>query len=113
MNKNWIRDIFLVPLAIALVVASFAFFLPLLFEKKKQISFHVAPAVSVLDKRMIKDVQDIKITFKGKETNDLEILAVKVWNSGQMPVKDMRMSYVFEPVQDQKGDFQVFSVSHD
>ena len=110
-SKNLrLRDLLIIPLIVGIIVgtsiAVFTFVLPLIFEKEKELSYTIDSPAAYLSEET---VRDLKIEINGIETNSLYAYKVELWNSGDLPLKNLTIRYLFN---NEDPDFQVFTVRH-
>ncbi len=110
-DRNWIRDIFLIPLIVGLVIVIIQFVLPYFLSKDKKISYEIPLSTTFINKDEIKDVE-IKIFVENNETKFINIFKARVWNSGDLPLKNIPISYIFNPYKDYSDIFKIFSITH-
>lgn len=111
-RRHWIRDILIVPLVVGVIVTTAQFVLPLLAEKKTELSYEIYSPIKFIDRKAIGDI-DLTVYVDGVETGLIEISRVHVWNSGDVPLKKVPISYVFTPQREYVDSFQVLNVAHE
>lgn len=100
------REVLVAPLLIGVVVAAFQFGLPQLLQKGKRLSFLIeGPAVYISPQA----VGSLKIQVNNISTSSLVAYKVKVWNSGDVPLRDLPVRLSFDH---SASDFTVFGVLH-
>jgi hypothetical protein len=104
-QTNWLRDIFLVPLIVALVAAAATYGIPKLFEVAKRISYTIEKQISF----KTDDMPDVVIQVNGTPAKQLFDYKVRIWNSGGLPLKDILLLFHFETT-DQ--GFAVLNIQH-
>ena len=105
MNENWLK-LMVIPLFIGLIVATFQFGLPSLFEKDHELSYSIEEPKIYIDKNTIGDV---KFEINNIETPILVSHSVRIWNSGELPIKALPVKYLFE---NSSSTFKIFTVKH-
>jgi hypothetical protein len=103
----WWRDFLLIPLVVGLIIAVFIFGLPKIFEKGKQLSYEIDGPTTYLDKRSIGNVP---VTVDGVPISILFSYKVRLWNSGDQPLKNLPVLVLFET---ELSGFKIFSVRHE
>ncbi len=93
VEKNWVRDIFLIPLIVGLIVAIFQFGFPKLSEKNFELSYSAEEPKLVLD---TDKMGYVKVKINDIETNLLYSQSIKFWNSGGIPIKSLPIRYVYD-----------------
>lgn len=106
-KSNWKRDIFFIPLIIAVLAAIFTYLLPKFLEKGKELSYLVDGPTSYINQQAI---GNISISVNGVSTSRLYAYKVRLWNSGGSPLKEVPVRFSFNP---QHQGFQIFNVSHE
>ena len=105
-KSSWLRDLLLIPIVVGIIVALVTFVIPSFFDKDKELSYSINLPTEYLDHEA---VGSLKIEVNGVPTSALYDYRVKVWNSGDIPLKDIPIRFVFNT---KEKDFQVFSVRH-
>jgi len=105
--SNWKRDVLLLPLAVGIILAVAAYFLPKLFEKGKRISYTIDGPTAYVNPNA---VGTVKITVSGVETLNIYGYKVRLWNSGSVPLKTLAVQFAFAST---ATNFKVFNVTHD
>jgi hypothetical protein len=108
-TSEWIRDILIVPLIVGLVVAIFAYGLPKLLEKGKNISYSIEGPVTYLDMGKV-NINGVQIKVNDKQISRLLIYKVKIWNSGDLPLANLPIRLVFNT---SDPNFEIFSINHE
>ena len=108
-KSRWWRDLLFIPLIVGLIVAAFTFGLPKLFEKEKQITYEIDGPTTYLDKQSIGNVS---VVVNGVPTLSLFSYKVRLWNSGDQPLKNLPVLVLFE-TELVLGEFKIFSVGHE
>lgn len=111
-GRNWIRDILIVPLIVGIIVAFVEFGLPVLTDSKKELSYEIYPPIKFIDRDAIGDI-DLTVYVNDVETGLIEILRARVWNSGDVPLKKLPISYVFAPHSQYTDTFKVLNITHE
>ena len=106
MTSRWIRDLLLIPLVVGVIVAVFQFGLPLFFEKSNELSYSVDGPLRYLDDPAIGHVT---VEINGVEVKNLTAYKVRLWNSGDIPLKQLPVRIAFDT---NNANFEIFSVSH-
>lgn len=106
MANSWKRDILAIPLIIGLAVALFTFVLPRVFRDKMEISYAVDSPWSYLDDPMIGQVT---VHVNGVLVSDLVAQKVRIWNSGDVPLEQLPIRFVFSTFD---TSFAILSLSH-
>lgn len=106
MTNRWIRDLFIIPIVVGVVVAGFQFGVPYFFNKGKELSYIIEEPEKYLSDPVIGHVN---VTVNNVSIRNLYAYKVKIWNSGRIPVKNMAVRLSF---QTDNKDFKVFSTSH-
>lgn len=105
-ERKWLREFLILPLMVGIIVAAVTFGLPRLFRDAKELSYVIDRPVVFLDDPAIEhvkvEVNDVAVSF-------LVAYKVRIWNSGDVPLKALPISFVFEG---EAEGFQVFSTSH-
>ena len=105
-QSRWWRDLLIIPLVIGCILGAFTFVLPKIFEKEKELSYTADLPTAYLSAEA---VRDLKVEINGIETKSLYAYKVEFWNSGDFPLKELPIRYVFNA---KEPDFQVFTVRH-
>jgi hypothetical protein len=106
-KSRWWRDLLFIPLTVGLIVAAFTFGLPRFLEKEKQITYEIDGPTIYLDKRSIGNVS---VVVNGVPASSLFSYKVRLWNSGDQPLKNLPVFVLFET---ELNDFKIFSVRHE
>lgn len=105
-KNNWMRDFLLVPIIVGLVIAIATYLIPNFFDKGKQISYTVEDAVTYLDKSSI---GNSVIKFNDIVVPEVFAMRVRLWNSGDVPLKDLAVRFEFYSI---NKEFRILSVNH-
>lgn len=105
-KHNWLRDFFLPPLIVGVIVVGLTFVLPRFFREAKELSYTIDEPVAYLDAQAIGDV---KVEVNDVVISNLFVHTVRLWNSGDVPLKKLPISLVFK---EPPTGFQVFNTSH-
>jgi len=105
-TRNWLINLMIIPLVTGLIVAVFQFGLPKLFEKDYELSYLLEEPKILLDQNTI---GDIKVEINNIETSLLVSQLVRIWNSGELPIKILPIRYVFET---SSSTFKILMVNH-
>ena len=104
--RNWVRDLLILPLVVGVIVAAVTFGLPLLLRDAQELSYVVDGPAAYLDDPALGHV---KVEINGVAVSELFAYKIRLWNSGDIPLQKLPVSFVFEKT---PSDFQVFSTSH-
>jgi hypothetical protein len=105
-KSKWLRDLLVIPLIVAIVVAIFTYGFPKLIEKGKELSYTIDGPNAYLNQQAI---GNLSIAVNGVTTAKLFTYKVRLWNSGGVPLKDIPVRLVFgEP----KSGFRMLGVTH-
>jgi hypothetical protein len=99
-----LRETLLVPIVVGLVVAFFAFILPKLFEREKQLSYSVEGPTPYINQQL----QGVTLLVNGKPAPSLFITRVRLWNSGGISLTNLPVLLVFSS----QGQSQLLSLTH-
>lgn len=102
----WLKNPWIIPLAVALIVVIFQFILPKLFEKGNELSYSLEEQKIHLDQNTI---GDIKVKINNIETSLLVSQSARIWNSGGFPIKMLPIRYRFET---SSSTFKILMVNH-
>lgn len=105
-KKNWMRDFLLVPIIVGIVIAIATYLMPNFFDKGKQISYTVEDALTYLDKSSI---GNSVIKFNDIVVPEVYATRVRLWNSGDVPLKELAVRFEFYP---RNKEFHILSVNH-
>ena len=105
-NRNWMRDLLIVPLIVGLTVALIQYTFPIIFEKEFELTYSIEEPKLQIDKNTIGDV---KVEINDIETSTLYSQSIKFWNSGEIPIKSLPIKYVSE---NSNPTYKLFFVSH-
>ena len=104
---DWLRNYFLLPLLVGIIVGGFTLGVPFIFKKKTEISYNIEGPQRYLEDPALKNIQ---ILVSGKTVSKINGYRIIVWNSGSNPIKKLPLRLVFEPID---KDFEIFAVTHD
>ena len=107
--SQWIRNLLIVPLIVGLIIAIVAFLLPQLFKDEKEVSYTIEGPTSYLDDPAL---GSITIEVNEVKIEHLVAYKVRIWNSGDLPLKNLPVRFVFGP-KEGLSDFQLFTITHD
>lgn len=93
IKSRWLRDFLIIPLVVGLTIALFTFVLPKIFEKEKEISYTIDDFPSYY--LSPESVGNLEIKINDVVTNSLLAYEVEFWNSGDIPLKELPVRYVF------------------
>lgn len=107
-RKNFIllRNLLVIPLIVGLIVAAFQYFLPKFLEKDNELSYSIEEPIVQLNKNIM---EDVKVEIDDVETSLLVAQSVRIWNSGEIPIKTLHIRYVFETF---SPTFKIFMFSY-
>jgi len=105
-DSSWLRDLFIIPMIVGIIVALVTFVIPRLFNKDKELSYSVNLPTKYLDQDAL---GSLNIEINGVPVSALYDYKIKVWNSGDVPLKNIPIRIVFNS---KEKDFQIFSVRH-
>jgi len=105
MNENLLK-LFIVPIFVGLIVATFQLGIPTLFEKDLELSYFIEEPKTYIDKSTIGDV---KFEINDIETPILVSQSARIWNSGEFPIKALPVTYIFE---NSSSNFKIFAIKH-
>ena len=105
-SSKWFRDLLIIPLIVGAIMALFAFGLPTILEKDNVISYSIDGPITYLDQLSI---GDISIKVDDVPTTYLFSHKVRIWNSGDVPIKDLPIRFIFDT--DNK-EFKIFNINH-
>lgn len=105
-KTKWLRDILLIPLVVGLLITLVALLLPRLFIPKSELSYTVDPAFKYLAE---KETGKMLVEISGVPVEEFVGHKVRLWNSGQKPIKELPVLFVFSTV---VPDFKILGVEH-
>jgi len=105
MNENLLKLV-IVPIFVGLIMATFQLVIPTLLEKDLELSYFIEGPKTYIDKGTIGDV---KLEINDIETPYLVSQSVRIWNSGELPIKALPVTYIFE---NSSSNFKIFAVKH-
>lgn len=105
----WWRDLLVIPLIVGSIVAFFAFLLPKFLDKNKELSYTINKPFQYLNKAMNPRLRDVPIKVKDIPVRKLIAYAVKLWNSGDFPLKNLNVRVIFNTDND---DLEFFNITH-
>lgn len=108
-KSSWLRDLLIIPMVVGIIVTLVTFVIPSFFDKDKELSYSINLPIGYLDQEA---VGSLKIEVNGIPVSALYDYKVNVWNSGEIPLKDIPIRFVFDGFSLKEKDFQVFSVKH-
>lgn len=109
-KSRWLRDLVVIPMVVGLVLAVITFVLPALFEKENELTYIVEAPSVYFDKDT---VGSLKVQINGIKTESLVAYKARFWNSGDMPLENLAVRYVFDGFSPSDPNFNVFAVSHE
>lgn len=95
-KSHWLRDLLWIPLVVGIVIAIITFALPRIFKDDLELSYTIQDPITYLD---MASIGGKPIEVEGVETSRLIVHQAKIWNSGDLPIKKLPVSYIFEPTQ--------------
>ena len=101
------RDFLILPLVVGLVVGAFTVVLPKLFADKLELSYEIDSPTAFLDDPAVREV--VQIEVKGKAVSDLISFRVRLWNSGDKPIKELPLQVDFDS---KSNNFSILNVRH-
>jgi hypothetical protein len=108
---EWLIKPVIVTVIGGLIVVAVAYLLfPGPYEKDtelKELSYSIDVPESQLEPEV---TGNLKITINNISTSYLVIYRVRIWNSGEVPLKDLPLRFVFNT---SESDFKIFKVEHD
>ena len=108
--KSSVRNLIVYPLLVGAVVAVFAFLLPILFQDEKRLSYTIdGPLPYVMLSINSGGKEEIKVVVEGEELSNPTGYAVRLWNSGDVPISNLPVQLVFD---DDKDAFRIVYVGH-
>lgn len=93
LKSHWLRNLLIIPLVVGFIIALFTFALPKIFEKEKEISYTIDDFPSTY--LSPESVGNLEIKINDVVTNSLVAYKVEFWNSGDIPLKELPVRYVF------------------
>ena len=106
IKLGWLRDLLIIPIIVGIIVAVFQFVLPELIENDLELSYLQEEEKLHFDKST---VGNAKLEINDIETSYLYSKSIRVWNSGEIPIKNLPIKYVFET---SDPTFEIFVVTH-
>jgi len=103
---KWIRDFLVLPLVVGLIVSGVTFGFSKILADKNELSYEIDSPTNYLNDPAVKR---INVSVDGKPVKDIVAYRVRLWNSGDKPIKNIPVRIVFNPHQ---KDFQIFSLAH-
>lgn len=89
----WLRNLLIIPLIIALIVAIVQFLLPKLFEKSLVVSHTIEGPTAYLRPETI---GGLHVVINGIPTSYLFAYKVRLWNSGGLSIRNLPVRFQFE-----------------
>jgi len=108
VQERRLIDILIIPLLIGLVIAIIQFGLPKIFAEDKELSYTIDSPIKYIDSQEINDVE-VEVIINGEPVKSLYVYKIKIWNSGDLPIKDLPISLIFDDVE----DFKIITTMHD
>jgi len=105
-HSSWLRDLLIIPIIVGIIVAFATFVIPRGFDKDKELSYSIDLPTNYLDQETL---GSLKIEVNGVPVSALYDYKIKVWNSGDVPLKNIPIRIVFNS---KENDFQILSVKH-
>lgn len=105
--RRWL-ELIVIPLFVGLIIAIFSVVIPWLFEKDMELSYTIDGPVAYLDQKGI--IGTVKVEINDVLTTFLSTYKVRLWNSGDLPLKNVPVRLMFNTKQKQ---FRIFSVKHE
>ena len=102
----WLRNKLVLPLLVGVLVGMTAVSFQFAFADELELSYRIDRPTPVLDPHA---TQQVKIEANGIEVKELMSFRVQVWNSGDLPIRDLPVLLVFQPL---KADFSILSTTH-
>lgn len=103
--KRW-QDLLIIPLIVGLIVAFVQFGLPKFFEKNTQLSYSIEGPITYIEPKAL---GKSTVEVNGIPTSYLYAYKVRIWNSGDLPLRNLPIRFVFTV----EEDFKIFTVVHD
>jgi hypothetical protein len=104
---RWGRDLIFIPLIIGLVIVSIQFGIPKILERNMELSYSIEDPIIYIEPQTI---GNLVVEINGEQTSSLYAYKVRIWNSGDLPIKNLPIRFVFDRTE---SDFKIFSVAHD
>lgn len=99
-------ELFLVPIIVGIIVAIFSFGLPRLFKESKELSYTSEEPIAYLT---VEQIGDLDVQINRIQTYDLYAHKIRIWNSGDLPLNNLKVRVVFDT---KRKDFKIFHISH-
>jgi hypothetical protein len=106
IDKNLLISIIVAPIIVGIILAFFQFGLPVIFEKKSEISYSIGDPIINIDKETMGNI-DVRIN--NVSTPRIVGQPVHIWNSGGLPIEKLPITYVFNSAD---RDFVILAALH-
>jgi len=103
---SWVRDYFILPLLVGLIIFSITNIIPIINAPKKEISYSIFPPEKLID---FGQFQDLDIQVNNESVLALSSARIRVWNSGNTSLRNVSVLVVFE---EKLTNINVFGVYH-
>lgn len=105
-SKAWWAEKLIIPIFVGLAIFVVQFVAPRFFVKQMELSIQVQEPVAYLDSAI---TQDLSVKVNDQVVTDLLTYQARIWNSGDLPLKDIPARFVFQSAE---SDFRILRVTH-
>lgn len=109
-SPNWLVQYLALPLVVGLILAIvgglIGFVLPRFFADEKELSYTILGPNRYFDNPA---VGNVTVQVNGVQVTNVTSYSVRVWNSGDVPLKNVPVRLVFTPDRD---DFKILTIGH-
>ena len=104
-SSKWVRDIFVIPVLVGVLIAVFTTVFPKIFERGKRLTYTVEGPSTALSSQL---TPNLALSINGQPVSRLFTYQVRIWNSGGEPLKSVPVRLQFSP----SGVMKIYAVSH-
>jgi hypothetical protein len=104
---RFVRDLLVIPLVVGAILAALTVVLDRVLSDRHELSYSVTGPTRLIDRARLDG--SVKIEVNGLPADQLVLFEARIWNSGDLPIKNVPVSLVFQPDSD---GFRIFSVHH-
>jgi len=102
----WFRDLLAIPLVVGLILATVAVAIDNFTSEEAELSYSVEGPTSLVGRSTL---QGLEVAVNGAPVEELVGYQVRIWNSGDKPLRSVPVRVVFTP---ETNGFQILSVTH-
>ncbi len=105
-SRAWWAEKLIIPIFIGFAIFVVQFVAPRFFVKEMELSIQIQEPVTYIDSAI---TQDFGVKVNDQVVTDLLTYHARIWNSGDLPLKDIPARFVFQST---ASDFQILRVTH-